>query len=306
MPNFERMLLIVEQDRTEPSVRKELIQFIQAHGSEITLLGHCEPPDMSLLNSILGLADVTAMATIRGSILARLEQFAAPLRDAGIKVHLSVLEGDLVDGICEKAKTEQFDLVAKLAEGASPDLPYTFGSTDRSLFRRCPIPVLVFKAHDEVRRKTLIAVDVGRPQMATLNQRLLKIGADEARTFSAEVHVVNVWRLKGESAMRSGAFTEVDADKIDEFRSQEREHRKKGLKALVESVDLSGVNVVEHLVEGPPEAGVLAVAKSIDADLLILGTRQNKGFLGSFLGNSAEAVLAAAECSVLLVRAPAE
>jgi nucleotide-binding universal stress UspA family protein len=64
----------------------------------------------------------------------------------------------------------------------------------------------------------------------------------------------------------------------------------------------SGASVVGHLREGDPWRCIVQTAASIDADLVVLGTRDRQGVARLVMGSVAEKVMRHAECPVLVVR----
>lgn len=64
----------------------------------------------------------------------------------------------------------------------------------------------------------------------------------------------------------------------------------------------SGASVVGHFREGDPWRCIVQTAASIDADLVVLGTRDRQGVARLVMGSVAEKVMRHAECPVLVVR----
>lgn len=65
----------------------------------------------------------------------------------------------------------------------------------------------------------------------------------------------------------------------------------------------SGVSVFGHLLEGAPADGIVQLAASLDADLVIVGTRDKRGPERWLLGSVAQRVMQRAACPVLVMRA---
>ena len=215
-----------------------------------------------------------------------------------------MVDGDPLEGLCRLGRSGRFDLVVKLAEGNAPDTPYTFGPLDRGLLRICPLPLLAANPHEEETPRVLVALDVDNPDDADLDHELLHVAVTRAALFKAELHVVHAWRLVGETALRSGAFTEVSGRKIESFRQKERTRRHQVIQDLLRQHRAADVEVTEHIVEGSPPKAIAAVAKSTDADLLVMGATPRPRLAGILLGNCAVAVLGAVKCSVLMVKSP--
>ncbi len=302
MQRFGRILVVLDAHDPSGGVIQELLQFARANAAAVTLAGTCETPDPSLLASLFGGKD--HRDRLHAEVARSLDVYAAPLRDAGIHVACEVVEGDPLDGICALAASGRFDLVAKFAEGNAPDTPFTFGPLDRGLLRVCPVPVLITNPHKEETPRVLVALDVSTAVHDALNRQLMTIASGQAALFRAELHVVHAWRLVGETAFRTGAFTEVSARDLESLKETERLKRHQAVQTLLRPHRGSELTIVEHLVEGPPPKAIAAVAKTTDADLLVMGATPRSRFASMMLGDCAVAVLGAVKCSVLLVKSP--
>jgi nucleotide-binding universal stress UspA family protein len=302
MERFARILVVLEASEQVAAARKELLEFARANGAKLTVAGTFDAPEPSLLAAIFDGRDHGE--AMRAEVLDRVKTFAAPLEEAGLPVETEVVDGDPLEGVCHLSRSGRFDLVAKLAAGNDPDAPYTFGPMDRGLLRMCPLPVLIANPHKEEKPRVLVALDVNNPDYADLNHRLLRIAVAQAELFKAELHVVHAWRLVDESAFRSGAFTEISSQKLESFREAERRRRHGAIQTLLEDHRSSEVEVVEHIVEGSPPKAIAAVARSTDADLLVMGATPRRRITSIMLGDCAVAVLGSVKCSVLLVKSP--
>ena len=59
-----------------------------------------------------------------------------------------------------------------------------------------------------------------------------------------------------------------------------------------------------HLIKGWARKEIPAFAKSIDADLIVMGTVGRTGIPGFIMGNTAETILNQIDCSVLAIKPP--
>jgi nucleotide-binding universal stress UspA family protein len=69
-----------------------------------------------------------------------------------------------------------------------------------------------------------------------------------------------------------------------------------------EAREASGVTVVGHLASGEPARVILQAAASVDADLIVVGTRDRQGVERWLLGSVSQSVTQRASCPVLVVR----
>jgi nucleotide-binding universal stress UspA family protein len=304
MQRFKRILVVLEAAEPAGNARQELLEFARANAATVTVAACCEIPEPSLVAALFDGRD--HQHALRAQLEASAAAFSEPLRAAGIDVDSEMIEGDALDGICRLARSARFDLVAKFAEGNTPDTPFTFGPLDRGLMRMCPLPVLITNPHKEEKPRVLVAIDAMRAAHALLNVELLEIGAGQAAAMKAELHVVNAWRLVGETALRSGAFTEVSAGKLEQLKYIERGKRHAAIEGLLAPLREQGLEIVEHIVEGPPPKAIAAVAQATDADLIVMGARQ-KSLLGRlFSADDAQATLRRSTRPLLIIPEAAE
>ena len=166
-------------------------------------------------------------------------------------------------------------------------------------------------------RRILAAVDVddGYPlaelqSRDILNQQILEIASSVALSDFAELHVAHAWNAFGESAM-SGGFIQAPEDKIAAYVEQAMQLHQANLDALMHKVtrDL-GKEVLDylkpqtHLVKGGARKEIPALAKRIEADLVVMGTVARTGIPGFIMGNTAETILNQLDCSVLAIKPP--
>ncbi len=124
---------------------------------------------------------------------------------------------------------------------------------------------------------------------------------DLARRFGARVHVVSVCRPVGALAAAAGpetaALVALAADTTQEHAAAMRVSLERTSRELAGE----GLDVTTHLLEGDPADGLLRVAQSESADLIVVG---NRGMHGArrVLGSVPNTISHRAPCSVLIVR----
>jgi nucleotide-binding universal stress UspA family protein len=134
--------------------------------------------------------------------------------------------------------------------------------------------------------KVLVATDFGTAADAALGY-----GRELARTFGASLHLLhlveNVLRAMSADPTRleEAALTQLVARLSDEDRRTLR------ARSVVETSD--------H-----PAASIVAYARAVNADLIVIGTHGRTGIERLVLGSVAERVMQSAPCPVLTVRAP--
>ena len=302
MQRFARILVVLEAHEPAGAARQELLEFARVNAAEVTVAAVGEVPEPSLLSAFFDGRD--HKGALEAEARKSLASFTAPLEEAGLEVDTEIVDDDPLDGICRLARSGRFDLVAKFAEGNAPGTPFTFGPLDRGLLRLCPLPVLIANPHKEEAPRVLVALDVHNRAHDGMNAELLRIAVGQADLMKAELHIVHAWRLVGETAFRSGAFTEVSSRKLEHLKHVERGKRHRAIQDLLGPYHERSYGVVEHIVEGSPPKAIAAVARDTDSDLVIMGATGRSRFASMMLGDCAVAVLGAVDCSVLLLKTP--
>jgi nucleotide-binding universal stress UspA family protein len=93
----------------------------------------------------------------------------------------------------------------------------------------------------------------------------------------------------------------------DDLQRTSRDAARRHLDRLTAVAKRAGVRVSNRLVEGAPVAEqIVRTARSLRADLIVLGTHGRTGFARAVLGSVASRVVATASCPVLTVRGGAK
>lgn len=303
MQRFKRILLVGGDGLVTTPKDPEFLDLARSNDAEVTIAAWCTMPAPSLLESLFDRQSKEVASFARAGLEQSLNGAAEGLRKQGFAVDTVVLEGDPAEAVINLVDSGRFDLIVKAAEGAEPNAPFTFGAFDRALIRHSPVPVLIVKPQPDRAPKVMIALDVANPAHDRLNAMLMDLAIGQAELSGGELHVAHAWELVGEAALRSGAFTEIGAAEVDALKAKERQVRHEALQALFARHADSDVPMVEHLVEGPPPLALTAVAKAVQPHVLVMGVTPRRRFASLVLNDLAQAMLAAVDCSVLLVNA---
>jgi nucleotide-binding universal stress UspA family protein len=210
-------------------------------------------------------------------VAARVEEAAGLTRD---QFTLGVETGSSHGGILRQAERVGAGLIV-LGEGA----------TAARVVRGASVPVLV--ARPSPSGAVLGATDFSDPSLPAL-----KGAAAEAQRRGvplALLHSIDIPITAYSVGITGIPFPAVTPAVMDEARSRlHDELRAFSAKAGVEAECL--------IKDGPPAAAILDAARLLPAALIVVGTRGRTGLARLALGSVAEAVLAKAPCSVLVVR----
>ncbi|MFA0813472.1 universal stress protein [Microbulbifer epialgicus] len=197
------------------------------------------------------------------------KQIREPISEAGLSCEITVCwSSDWQAAIVQESKRCNAEMVY-LPVHAKSSRRFTFAESKWQVLKtaRCPV-VLIRPGAKEERKVVLATVNY---QAKTLEQRQLNRQISERATYiagiyGAELHLVNAY--------------------LDSMLYPDRG-------ALAKLADKTGVPTHRiHVKQGYTSDVVEAVAREIDADLVVMGTMNQYGETGSFLrGNTAERVI---------------
>ena len=272
------------------------------------------PLELKLVDRVLSADDL--QAEIVAKHRQKLEQQLVAWNKK-IEIEVRVLIGKPFLQIIREVLRNGADLVVKMAESGGW-LDRVFGSDDMHLLRKCPCPVWLIKSDSpRAYQRILAAVDVDDlyppEELNTryqLNLQVLEIASSLALSEFAELHIVHAWRAIGESEMRSG-FIKSSEDEVVAYVEEVRQQHGQNLDELVDEImsklgrNTSGYLKPEtHLLKGYPGEDIPALAREIEADLVVMGTIARTGISGFIMGNTAETILNRLDCSVLAIKPP--
>lgn len=204
------------------------------------------------------------------------------------------------------------DLVVKPSE---PGAALPLSSLDLHLLRKCPVPVWIMKpAARSPYRRVLAAVDVDGEEPArrgdSLNRRIIEAAAGQALAEGAELHVAHAWQPAYVGILRTRGVFRHDDDERAYIESERGLHRQAFDRVIEQSRGWIGAEAFDylqprvHLRQGAAGETIPALAAELEADLIVMGTVGRTGVAGLIIGNTAETILDAIECSVLAVKPP--
>ena len=94
----------------------------------------------------------------------------------------------------------------------------------------------------------------------------------------------------------------IDARTWDDINAEARRWSLQQLVKLTKKARTTGARATSFLVEGDPAREIVRIARSKQADLLVVGTHGRTGLTKLFVGSVAGRVVATASCPVVTVR----
>lgn len=316
MKRFKDILCVVETGESCKPALERAVTLAENNQASLTVIDVVErvPTGIEMPEEGPFAADLqTAMVSAHGKDL---EALVDPYRTR-IEIQTKVLKGTPFLEIIREVLRNGRDLVIKIPE-TQVWLDRLFGSEDMHLLRKCPCPVWLIKpTPPKSCRIILAAVDVDDAyppaelkSRHALNRQILEMASSLTLSEFAELHIVSAWDAIGESMMH-GAFMRTPEDKIIDYVEQVRRKHAANLDALMGEVvgklgqeTLNYLKPRTHLVKGLARKEIPALAKRIEADLVVMGTVGRTGVPGFIVGNTAEMILTQIDCSVLAIKPP--
>jgi nucleotide-binding universal stress UspA family protein len=230
-------------------------------------------------------------------------------RDAArATLHETVETIEKADGVSASSRVEVNDVVPGILEAADAvgaqlivvgphrkRLNDIFvGTTAERVVRRSRLPLLVAVQTPSARHaRTLLALDFDEASRAAA-RAAVELGVFEHTTVIAMHAFDTPARGMMERAMES-------ADSIDHYVAVEERAGASRLQAFVAELGLPSAAERVVAVQGSPARSILETAVDEDADLVVLGARNRKGFERLLIGSVAENVLREAHRDILIV-----
>lgn len=225
-----------------------------------------------------------------------LEHLAQPLRDKQLNVETKLCwHNRPFESIINYAIEVNCDLILKSTHLHHKLKSVIFTPTDWSLMRKAPVPVLLVKDHDWPNDgKILVAVNVAAEDEAhrALNHQLVHRAQELAELINADVHLVNAY--PGTPVNVAIELPDFDAHA---YNNTLREHHQRRINEMAANYQIQQDHC--HVLEGMPEDVIPELSKSLDAELVVIGTVGRSGISAALIGNTAEHIIDQLDCDLL-------
>lgn len=227
----------------------------------------------------------------------------------------SVYSNSSID-VIRKVQQLNIDLLIKPSENEGI-LGKLFGSNDMEYLRQCPCPVWLINLDQKDSSDAIIAaVDVNQDYPAEelavrekLNLDVLNTAASIAVAKGGTLKVVSVWSAHYESTLKRSAFVKLSVEEIsvyvDNVEEQHLINAESFMNKALKMLDKETIALIrpEHVsIKGDPKIVLPEYAKTINADLVVMGTVARVGIPGLIIGNTAENILYQLSQSVLAIK----
>lgn len=295
MHPIRRILVAVKDPGAErlPAVSKA-IQLAHAFGADLELFHAIASP---VYVDTLGLTETHADQVEQEQLTQyrqRLERIAARARLHTASVSVAVAwDYPVYEAIVRRAAEIGADLVVAEQHAGRHHAAGVLRLADWELLRLCPVPVLLVKCSRPYHAPTVLtAVDPDHAggKTAQLDEAILAAGALVASGLRGELHVVHAclpgpdWPVTGTEG-RPAVLDKTLFERGLRLGDIPPEHR--------------------HLLAGDPRDVIPAIARGVGADIVVAGALSRTGLQRLLIGNTAERLLDALSCDLLIVK-PAE
>lgn len=234
----------------------------------------------------------------------RLEALARPLRESGLTVRTrAVWDHPLYEGIVRHAAALNADLVFKDAHHHSAIARALLTNTDWSLIRACASPLWLVKSGDLPERPVILAAidpmnEHDKP--AALDDEILMLSKTLAEVSHAEMHAFHSYDPRvAISTATANAYIPVSLP-FDEIEKQMRLQHSKRFNEIVKYHGIASDHA--HLVSGLTHEELPALARELDALVVVMGAVARNPLKRLFIGSTAERTLGELPCDMLIVK----
>jgi universal stress protein E len=232
-----------------------------------------------------------------------LQRLAEPLRQQGLQVYCAVEDNDsVVEGLLNRIRHFNPDLVAIEAHKHNSFARLLLNQTDYSLIRECPVPLLIVKTRpSKTKRNVLAALDPwaanGKP--ASLDSTIIDTARCFSKALQAPLHSAHVFApmvgYLGDS-MFAPVAVPVSLPEEKQYTAKVR----KQFSSVNAKYRIAARNT--HLKMGDPSFQLPRIARASKARMVVMGAVSRKIVKRALLGSTAERVLDAMPCDVLVVK----
>lgn len=302
MPAIRRILVAIKDTsaRSLPAVQKAA-QLARANNAQLELYHAISEPIYVDALAIAGQTVAQLRRKWRDAHLAKLERIAEKLRAEGTKVSAEV-EWDFpaFEAVIRHAVRRKADLIVAERHAKKHIAPWVLRFNDWELLRRCPVPVLLVKSSQPYDKPVVLAAidpvhSFAKP--AKLDAGILGMATQVADTLQGSAHAAHAF-----------VPASIDVDKLDLnlpnlsawIEAEAAKHAKAAFDRELARSDIPASQrhlIGRHAVDAIPD-----LAKDLKAQIVVMGAISRTGIKRLLIGNTAERILDALPCDVLVMK----
>lgn len=295
---LRKLLVVIDPAKTHQPALQRAQWLAKASGARLELLV-CEYDSALEHNPVF---DAQALGSVRDALLStlqqKLEDLAAPLREEGLNVAVHVSWGKPFDQIVLQRVAElQPDILFKSTHHHNA-LQRLFGNSSWQLLRHCPVPLWLVQHADWQGQRLCAALDPlhSADKPAALDHQLIAAAHLLGSTLNMQAQYLHTFAPVPQSLLFD---TELIADYANYSKVCGEEHERtfqQLLKDAGEPLD-SG-----ELRQGFAEEEIPRFVREQNIDLLLMGAIARGQLASALIGHSAERVLEAVDCDLLIIK----
>jgi nucleotide-binding universal stress UspA family protein len=268
------------------------------HGSEVVLVHVLGPNPIPMAGPEVMVLPPNLDAQLREASREALDRAVAEAGERGVAVRGELVLGPAAHSICNAARKAEADLIVIGTRGNTGFKHLLLGSVAEAVVRDSNVPVLTVHPGDTAAlgglRKLLIPTDFSHDADHALDAvaSLFELTANRI-----EITLVHVYQLPVMVAPLTGFGPELPI-----LAEGARDAAREALDPMAERLRARGYTVKVLGREGDPATVITALAATMDAELVAMGTRGLAKFKQLLLGSTAERVVQHASCPVLTLR----
>lgn len=230
-----------------------------------------------------------------------LEDLASVIRQQGIDINTTLLEGKASVEITRQVLREGHDLVLAITKGSTSRSSSSYGLTARKLLRNCPSALWLVSPDAGPKPKHIcVCVDTSSDAAVDkeLNDKTLELGSSLSRFYNSRLSIVHAWQMPDEALLSA----RLKPEQVERYVASDRRYRTKQLDRFLEGHDVESTDEIVHMLKGNTAEVIPAFVTNNSVDLVVMGTIGRSGLTGMLMGNTAERLLERLECSILTVK----
>lgn len=296
-----RRILVAVADASAKKAIARAVDLLGSANAQIELFSVVRPPSL-----VLGMARVDDAQVTRLLMEGRrqqLEKVAARLSQTSLRVTCNVVANfSVTDAIVHRIRHSKPDMVAIEAHRHSLLERLFLSQSDHDLIRECPVPLLIVKrASAKSDAPILAAIDPWHinDKPRSLDATIVDAARAVSQHLSVPLHSAHAWSpLVGFVSDSMFAPAAIPISVPEEKRHSANIRRQFG--AANRKYKIPPRNA--HLRLGDPAIVLASLAKSLRAQMLVMGAISRSAMGRIFIGNTAEKVLDSLPCDVLIVK----
>jgi universal stress protein E len=239
----------------------------------------------------------------REKAILRLEDFAQRMRRHGISVWANAgWDFPAYEALVRRGQKVGAGLIIVERHLGKHHAPWLLSYTDWGLLRHAAVPVLIVKSPQPYRHPTVLAaVDPGQAHAkpARLDDEILQVASEWAGNLRGKLQVMHAFSPPSLIDGGAGVGAAVLATELIAGAEHQAQVLLKDLLAA-RHIRPAGIQVAN----APPSIAIPAAASKLGAKLVVMGAVSRSSLKRMFIGNTAERVLDALPCDVLVVKPP--